>query len=77
MDKLVIMANTTRITAESKISVLCFSIMVLVMSIIIACTEQIKPTSLISSSDISESCNSPGVWLVCFCNRKKMAFSKY
>ena len=76
MDNLVIMANTA-ITTESKISVLCFSITVLVMSIIIACTEQIKPTLIISSSDISESCDSPGVWLVCFCNRKKMAFSKY
>ena len=46
------------IVAESKIS---FSIMILIMSIIIVCTEKIIPTSIISLSDISESCNSPEV----------------
>ena len=62
------------ITKKSKISLLCFSIMVLVMNIIIASTEQIKPTSIISSSDISELCESPGPWLMHFCNRKKWPF---
>ena len=62
------------ITAELKI---CFSIMILIMSIIIVCTDKIIPTSVISLSDISESCNSPEVWQMCFCNRNKMVSFKY
>ena len=45
-----------------------------IIIIVCACTEQIKPTSIISSSDISESRDSPGVWLIRVCNMKNGIF---